>query len=45
MYKAIPKFQLQESLGEIVEIGRLDSQFELIKLISRKAERTAKHNF
>jgi hypothetical protein len=35
MGKVTPKFQLQESLGEKVEIGRLVSQFELIKIISR----------
>jgi hypothetical protein len=35
MGKVTPKFQLQESLGAKVEIGRLVSQFELIKIISR----------
>jgi hypothetical protein len=35
MGKVTPKFQLQESLGEKVEIGRPVSQFELIKLIGR----------
>jgi hypothetical protein len=45
MGKVTPKFQLQESLGEKVEIGRPVSQFQLIKLTSRTAERAAKNNF
>jgi hypothetical protein len=45
MYKAILKFLLRGSLGEIVESGRPVTQFELIKLTSRTAERAAKHNF
>jgi hypothetical protein len=40
MRKAIPKFQLRESLGEIVESGHLVSQFELIKLTGRTGGQT-----
>jgi hypothetical protein len=45
MHKAIPKFQLREIIGEKVEIGHPVSQFELLKLTSRTAERVAEHNF
>jgi hypothetical protein len=45
MRKVILKFQLLESLGAKVEIGRPVSQFQLIKLTSRMAERVAKNNF
>jgi hypothetical protein len=40
MRKPIPKFQLRENLGEILESGRPVSQLELIKLTGRMAGQT-----